>query len=74
MLLSSHILGEVERLCDTVTIIRDGRVVEAGNLAELRHLTRSTVTLRTCGNGVHRTGGLAGLAAAPRGARPARRR
>ena len=64
VLLSSHILGEVERLCDTVTIIRDGRVVEAGNLAELRHLTRSTVTLRTCGNGVHRTGGLAGLAAA----------
>jgi ABC-2 type transport system ATP-binding protein len=64
VLLSSHILGEVERLCDTVTIIRDGRVVESGNLAELRHLTRSTVTLRTCGNGVHRTGGLAGLAAA----------
>ena len=64
VLLSSHILGEVERLCDTVTIIRDGRVVEAGNLAELRHLTRSTVTLRTCGTGVHRTGGLAGLGAA----------
>ena len=50
VLLSSHILGEVERLCDSVTIIRDGRAVEAGNLAELRHLTRSTVTLRARGD------------------------
>ena len=47
VLLSSHILAEVEKLCDTVTIIRDGRAVESGTLAELRHLTRTTVTART---------------------------
>jgi polyether ionophore transport system ATP-binding protein len=64
VLLSSHVLGEVERLCDTVTIIRDGRVVESGNLAELRHLTRSTVTLRTR-RGLRRPGGLACVAAVP---------
>lgn len=44
ILLSSHILSEVEKVCDTVTIIRDGRAVESGSLAELRHLTRSRVT------------------------------
>lgn len=44
ILLSSHILAEVEKLCDTVTIIRAGRAVESGTLADLRHLTRSTVT------------------------------
>src|SRR5690606_21697585 len=44
VLLSSHILAEVEKLCDTVTIIRAGRAVESGTLAQLRHLTRSTVT------------------------------
>ena len=44
VLLSSHILAEVEKLCDRVTIIRNGRTVESGTLAELRHLTRSTVT------------------------------
>ena len=38
VLLSSHILSEVEYLCDRVTIIRSGRVVESGSLAELRHL------------------------------------
>ncbi|WP_017542545.1 ABC transporter ATP-binding protein [Nocardiopsis prasina] len=43
VLLSSHILSEVEKLCDTVTIIRRGRTVESGSLARLRHLTRSTV-------------------------------
>ncbi|MGC5614985.1 ATP-binding cassette domain-containing protein [Georgenia sp. Z1491] len=47
VLLSSHILGEVEKLCDTVTIIRAGRAVESGTLAEMRHLTRSTVTATT---------------------------
>jgi ABC-2 type transport system ATP-binding protein len=47
VLLSSHILAEVEKVCDTVTIIRSGRTVEAGTLAELRHLTRSTVTAVT---------------------------
>jgi ABC-2 type transport system ATP-binding protein len=43
VLLSSHILSEVEALCDRVSIIRAGRRVEAGTLAELRHLTRSSV-------------------------------
>ncbi|GAB3820363.1 ABC transporter ATP-binding protein [Tessaracoccus terricola] len=47
VLLSSHILAEVEKLCDTVTIIRAGKDVESGTLAELRHLTRSTVTATT---------------------------
>ncbi|MCK9930139.1 ABC transporter ATP-binding protein [Frankia sp. Mgl5] len=43
VLLSSHILAEVEALCDRVTIIRDGRTVETGTLADLRHLTRTSV-------------------------------
>ncbi|MEM7338726.1 MAG: ABC transporter ATP-binding protein [Actinomycetota bacterium] len=47
VLLSSHILAEVESLCDRVTIIRDGRTVEAGTLAELRHLTRTSVNVTT---------------------------
>jgi ABC-2 type transport system ATP-binding protein len=47
VLLSSHVLSEVEKVCDTVTIIRAGRTVETGTLAELRHLTRSSVTAVT---------------------------
>lgn len=47
ILLSSHILSEVERLADKVVIIRQGEIVETGTLDELRHLTRSTVTLST---------------------------
>jgi ABC-2 type transport system ATP-binding protein len=43
VLLSSHILAEVESLCDRVSIVRAGRVVESGTLAELRHLTRTSV-------------------------------
>jgi ABC-2 type transport system ATP-binding protein len=43
ILLSSHILSEVEALCDRVTIIRSGRTVESGTLAGLRHLTRTSV-------------------------------
>jgi ABC-2 type transport system ATP-binding protein len=43
VLLSSHILSEVEALCDRVTIIRRGRAVESGTLAELRHLTRTSI-------------------------------
>lgn len=50
ILLSSHILSEVERLADKVVIIRQGKVVETGTLDELRHLTRSTVTIVTEGN------------------------
>ncbi len=44
ILLSSHILSEAEALSDRVSIIRSGAVVESGTLAELRHLTRTTVT------------------------------
>jgi ABC-2 type transport system ATP-binding protein len=44
VLLSSHILSEVEALCDRVSIIRQGRTVETGTLAQLRHLTRTLVT------------------------------
>jgi ABC-2 type transport system ATP-binding protein len=43
VLLSSHILAEVEALCERVSIIRAGRVVESGTLTELRHLTRTSV-------------------------------
>ncbi len=45
VLLSSHILAEVEELCDRVSIIRAGRTVESGTLAELRHLTRTSVAV-----------------------------
>ncbi|RZU63556.1 ABC transporter ATP-binding protein [Zhihengliuella halotolerans] len=45
VLLSSHILAEVEALCSRVTIIRDGATVQTGSLAELRRLTRSNVIL-----------------------------
>ena len=45
VLLSSHIFAEVEKLCDTVTIIRDGKTVESGRLDALRHLQRTTVTV-----------------------------
>ena len=44
VLLSSHILSEVERLCDRVSILRSGRIVESGTLDELRHLTRTAVS------------------------------
>jgi ABC-2 type transport system ATP-binding protein len=47
VLLSSHVLAQVEALCDRVTIIRRGRTVESGTLAELRHLTRTSVTVET---------------------------
>jgi ABC-2 type transport system ATP-binding protein len=43
VLLSSHILAEVEALCDRVSIIRLGRRVESGSLSDLRHLTRTTI-------------------------------
>ncbi len=47
VLLSSHILGEVEALCDRVTILREGRVVRTGTLAELAHDAGTTVTVVT---------------------------
>jgi len=43
VLLSSHILSEAEALSDRVTIIREGRAVETGTLAQMRHLTRNLV-------------------------------
>lgn len=47
VLLSSHILSEVEKLCDTVGIIRQGKIVERGSLADLRHLTRTQYLVET---------------------------
>ena len=58
MLLSSHILSEVEALCDRVTIIRAGRTVETGSLAEMRHLTRTSIAAELAAP----VPGLAGLA------------
>jgi ABC-2 type transport system ATP-binding protein len=47
VLLSSHILAEVEKLCDRVSIIRRGRRVQSGTLTELRHLTRTSMSVVT---------------------------
>jgi ABC-2 type transport system ATP-binding protein len=47
VLLSSHILAEVEALCDRVSIIRAGRTQETGTLTELRHLTRTSIAAET---------------------------
>lgn len=47
VLLSSHILAEVEKLCDRVTIIRNGRVVQHGTLDDLRTSTRTSITVTT---------------------------
>src|SRR3954447_5071476 len=60
VLLSSHILSEVEELCDRVSIIRRGRTVATGSLADLRHLTRTSVTAELAGapNGLARLPGV----------------
>jgi ABC-2 type transport system ATP-binding protein len=58
VLLSSHILAEVEALCDRVTIIRAGKTVETGSLGDLRHLTRTSISVET----VEPAGDLATLA------------
>ncbi|QMU08501.1 ABC transporter ATP-binding protein [Levilactobacillus suantsaii] len=47
VLLSSHILSEVERMCDRIAIIRDGTIIETGTLADMRHLTRTQITVTT---------------------------
>jgi ABC-2 type transport system ATP-binding protein len=47
VLLSSHILAEVEALCDGVSIIREGRTQQSGTLSELRHLTRTSIIAET---------------------------
>jgi ABC-2 type transport system ATP-binding protein len=49
VLLSSHILAEIEALCDRVSIVRAGRTVETGTLAELRHLRRTSVNAELAG-------------------------
>ncbi|MGY2023665.1 ABC transporter ATP-binding protein [Nocardia gipuzkoensis] len=50
VLLSSHILSEVEVLCERVTIIRAGRTVESGSLSDLRHLSRTSITAELVGD------------------------
>lgn len=47
VLLSSHILSEVEKMCDRIGIIRNGEVVETGTLDEMRHLTRTVIKVKT---------------------------
>ena len=47
VLLSSHILSEVEKLCDRLSIIRNGKIVDTGTLQEMRHLSRINVTVET---------------------------
>lgn len=47
VLLSSHILSEVEALCDRVTIVRAGHAVQTGTFDELRHLTRTSIAVQT---------------------------
>lgn len=47
VLLSSHILAQVEKLADRISIIRRGRIVQSGTLVEMRHLTRTTIEAYT---------------------------
>ncbi|MGW6743685.1 ABC transporter ATP-binding protein [Streptomyces sp. NPDC055025] len=63
VLLSSHVLSEVEALCDRVSIIRKGVTVESGSLSELRHLTRTSVSAELVGapGGLARLPGVHGL-------------
>ncbi|MFF0315333.1 ATP-binding cassette domain-containing protein [Micromonospora sp. NPDC005252] len=60
VLLSSHILAEVEALCERVTIIRNGRDVETGTLSELRHLRRTSIEAEVTGpvDGLGQLGGV----------------
>ena len=57
VLLSSHLLAEAEALCESVTIIKDGRLVESGRVADMRHLAASTVTARLPGEHLVAVGG-----------------
>ncbi|MFO7193157.1 MULTISPECIES: ABC transporter ATP-binding protein [Thermocrispum] len=50
VLLSSHILAQVEVLADRISIVRQGRIVESGSLRELRHMTRITVEAEVTGS------------------------
>lgn len=47
VLMSSHILADVEKLCDRISIIRAGEIVETGSLKELRHMTQMTISVET---------------------------
>lgn len=60
VLMSSHLLSEVEQLCETVTIIRSGRTVQSGSLDDLRHLRRSRVKV-TCGDDAADLAGVSGV-------------
>ena len=60
ILLSSHILSEVELLCDRVTIIRSGKAVETGSLAYLRHLTRTEISFASDGIDIGAVNGIPG--------------
>jgi ABC-2 type transport system ATP-binding protein len=63
VLLSSHILSEVEALCQRVTIIRAGRTVESGTLESMRHLSRTSITAEMTGDpgDLHRIPGVADI-------------
>jgi len=61
VLLSSHILAEVEAVCDRVTIIREGRTVERGALSELRHLSHTQIDAELVGPPQAELGGIAGV-------------
>jgi ABC-2 type transport system ATP-binding protein len=67
--LSSHILSEVEKLCDKIAIIREGQIVETGTLSEMRHLTRISMTLDTERpiEGLARINGVYGVTSTPGG-------
>lgn len=60
VLLSSHILSEVEKMCDTISIIREGKVIETGSLESMQHLTRNVVAVKTASpvDGLDKTEGV----------------
>jgi len=65
VLLSSHILHEVERLCGAVTIIKDGRLVESGPVAQMRYLATSTITASVTSDRIGEVRAALGLLAVP---------
>jgi ABC-2 type transport system ATP-binding protein len=69
--LSSHVLSEVEALCDRVVILRDGRVAEAGTLSDLRHLSAVTVEATFAG-AVPDLSGVPGISGVTRNGRSVR--
>ena len=63
VVLASHILAEVEALCSRISIVREGRIVESGTMADLRHLTRTSVEVELAGapEGLAAVAGVHGL-------------